>query len=132
MQGLLALFSSSRSSLKLSPGLARVCSVSRRFTVVLSSLAKLFLSRVIEGWARPFNKDMSVQRLCISNKCWRGGGKGGRQKGEIGMIKFHSTYLYILKQLKERMCFSHSRECVSVIQENACYKFSFIQGTLMM
>jgi hypothetical protein len=37
--------------------------------VTLSSLEKLFLSRVMAGWAKPFRRDMRVQRLCISSKC---------------------------------------------------------------
>ena len=69
MQGLLALFSSSRNSLKLSPGLASVWRASSFLVVALSSLEKLFFKRVMDGCASPFNNDMRVQRLCISSKC---------------------------------------------------------------
>ena len=63
MQGLLAFFSSSLSSLKFSPGLARACSDSSFLLADLSSFVKLFFNRVMEGWARPFSIDMRVHKL---------------------------------------------------------------------
>ncbi len=69
MHGLLALFSSSRSSLKLFSGLASVCSASSLLLVVLSSLEKLFLSLEMEGCASPLSSDIKVHKLCISCKC---------------------------------------------------------------
>lgn len=71
MQELLALFSSSRRSLKFSPGLASCCSSSILRIVVLSSLPKLFLRRVMDGWARPLRMERSVQKLWSRWRCWK-------------------------------------------------------------
>ena len=61
MQGLLACFSSSLRSLKLSPGLAKACSSSSLLLVDFSSLEKLFFSLKMEGCANPLSTDSSVQ-----------------------------------------------------------------------